>query len=202
MLFADEASFRQDPTLYQTWARRGCQPLVLTTGQRNTQKVFGAVDIRRPRVEFVVGEVMFSGQTYTAFLNSLARRYCRQEVFLVQDNAPYHDGPEVKAWLGEYGHRFHLVSLPKYSPESQRRRTHLALRAGECNPQSVFSQQTGIRRHVEWEIKGHRGTPGPDRRLHEALSLILYVPLLMRGYVAPRCILSAPLRSLPAWESQ
>jgi transposase len=117
LLFADEASFRQDPTLYQTWARRGCQPLVPTTGQRNTQKVFGAVDIRRPSVEFVVGEAMFNGQTYTAFLNSLAHRYRRQEVFLVQDNAPYHDGPEVKAWLGEYGHRFHLVSLPKYSPD-------------------------------------------------------------------------------------
>jgi transposase len=117
LLFADEASFRQDPTLHQTWARRGCQPLVPTTGQRNTQKVFGAVDIRRPRVEFIVGEAMFNGQTYTAFLNSLAHRYSRQEVFLVQDNAPYHDGPEVKAWLGEYGHRFHLVSLPKYSPD-------------------------------------------------------------------------------------
>jgi len=90
---------------------------VPTTGQRNTQKVFGAVDIRRPSVEFVVGEAMFNGQTYTAFLNSLAHRYCRQEVFLVQDNAPYHDGPEIQAWLGEYGHRFHLVSLPKYSPD-------------------------------------------------------------------------------------
>lgn len=117
MLFADEASFRQDPTLYQTWARRGSQPLVATTGQRNTQKVFGAVDIRQPGVHFVQGEAMFNGQTYTAFLNSLAHRYCRQEVFLVHDNAPYHHAPEVKAWLGDRGHRFHLVPLPKYSPD-------------------------------------------------------------------------------------
>lgn len=117
MLFADEASFRQDPTLYQTWARRGAQPLVPTTGQRNTQKVFGAVDIRRPRVYFIQGEEMFNGQSYTAFLNSLAQRYRRQEVFLVHDNAPYHDAPEVQAWLGHYEHRFHLVQLPKYSPD-------------------------------------------------------------------------------------
>jgi transposase len=75
------------------------------------------VDIRRPRVHFILGEEMFNGQTYTAFLNSLARSYSRQEVFLVQDNAPYHDAPEVKSWLGDYGHRFHLVSLPKYSPD-------------------------------------------------------------------------------------
>jgi len=103
--------------LYQTWARRGSQPLVPTTGQRNTQKVFGAVDIRRPAAHFVVGEARFNGETYTAFLDSLARHYRRQEVFLVQDNAPYHDGPEVKAWLGEHGRRFHLVPLPKYSPD-------------------------------------------------------------------------------------
>ena len=83
MLFADEASFRQDPTLYQTWARRGSQPRIPTTGQRNTQKVFGAVDIRRPRAYFIQGEEMFNGQTYTAFLNSLAHLYRRQEVFLV-----------------------------------------------------------------------------------------------------------------------
>lgn len=117
MLFADEASFRQDPTLYQTWARRGSQPLIPTTGQRNTQKVFGAVDIRGPEVYFVHGEAMFNGQTYTAFLNHLAQRYRRQEVFLIQDNAAYHQAPEVKEWLGAYGHRFHLVALPKYSPD-------------------------------------------------------------------------------------
>ena len=75
------------------------------------------MDIRRPGVHFVVGEAMFNGETYTAFLDSLARRYRRQEVFLVQDNAPYHDGPAVQAWLGEHGHRFHLVPLPKYSPD-------------------------------------------------------------------------------------
>ena len=54
---------------------RGCQPQVPTTGQRNTQKVFGAVNIRRLSVDFVVGEAMFTGETYTAFLNSLAHRY-------------------------------------------------------------------------------------------------------------------------------
>ena len=117
MLFADEASFRQDPTLYQTWARRGCQPLIPTTGQRNTQKVFGAVDLRRPKAYFVQGEAAFNGQTYAAFLNFVANSYRRQEVYLVHDNAPYHGASEVQQWLAVYGHRFHLVPLPKYSPE-------------------------------------------------------------------------------------
>jgi transposase len=117
LLFTDEASFRQDPTLYQTWARRGSQPLIPTTGQRNTQKVFGAVDIRRLKVHFIQGEAMFNSQSYAVFLHSLAQCYRSQEVFLIQDNAPYHQGPEVDQWLSEQRGRFHLVALPKYSPD-------------------------------------------------------------------------------------
>lgn len=60
---------------------------------------------------------MFNGQTYTRFLNSLAHCYPRQEVFLVQDNAPYHRAPEVQEWLQTHAEHMHLVALPKYSPD-------------------------------------------------------------------------------------
>jgi len=116
LLFGDEASFRQDPSLYQTWARRGHQPLIPTTGQRNTQKIFGAVELYRPRFHFGHGEV-FEGESYVAFLTGIAQRYRNQEVFFIHDNAPYHRAPEVRQWLSCYGKRFHLYALPAYSPE-------------------------------------------------------------------------------------
>ena len=116
MLFADEASFRQDPSLYQTWARRGHQPLIATTGQRNTQKIFGAVDLYRPGFHYQHGTV-FEGSSYTQFLNRLASRYRGQEVFLIHDNAAYHKATEVRQWLSCHGHGFHLCLLPPYSPE-------------------------------------------------------------------------------------
>jgi len=47
----DEASFRQTPTVYWTWARRGQQPQIPTRGQRNTQKILGAVGV--PKGDFV-----------------------------------------------------------------------------------------------------------------------------------------------------
>ena len=62
LLFADEASFRQDPSLYQNWARRGHQPLGPTTGQHNTQKVFGAVGLYRPKFYYQHGTV-FDGSS-------------------------------------------------------------------------------------------------------------------------------------------
>lgn len=43
IVFEDEVSLRQTPTLHATWARRGSQPQVPTRGERNTQKIFGAV---------------------------------------------------------------------------------------------------------------------------------------------------------------
>lgn len=74
------------------------------------------MDLYRPQFYYGLGEV-FEGQSYTAFLDGLAQRYRRQEVFLIQDNAAYHRAPEVREWLTCYGHRFHLCPLPKYSPE-------------------------------------------------------------------------------------
>jgi len=136
LLFGDEASFRQDPTLYRTWSHRGHQPLIPTTGQRNTQKIFGAVDLYRPRFYYAHGQV-FEGESYTIFLTALAQQYRRQEVFLVHDNAPYHKTPEVQEWLSCYGHRFHLCLLPPYSPRVQCRRTGVASRADACDPQSL-----------------------------------------------------------------
>ena len=41
----DEASFRQCPTLHQTWAPLNCRPEIPTRGERNTQKILGTVSL-------------------------------------------------------------------------------------------------------------------------------------------------------------
>lgn len=101
--------------MYQTWAPRGEQPLILTTGQRNTQKIFGAVALRQPGFHFRQ-DTVFNGETYTRFLAQLADRYPRRRVILIHDNVAYHRGPEVQGWLSLH-RRFEVVALPAYSPE-------------------------------------------------------------------------------------
>jgi transposase len=167
LLFADEASFRQDPTLYQTWSRRGCQPLIPTTGQRNTQKILGAVDLYRTRFYYGWGEV-FDGQTYTGFLSGLRECYPRQEVFLIQDNAAYHWAPEVQEWLERHGHRFHLVGLPRYSPD--------------------FNPVERIWHHVRMAATHNRYFPTKEEfvsTLHGALTDIQRYPEQIAGYMQP-----------------
>ena len=54
LLFGDEASFPQWGTLTYTWARRGQQPMVKTSGKRKGYKVFG-LSITSRDVSFMKG---------------------------------------------------------------------------------------------------------------------------------------------------
>ena len=67
IIYEDEASFRQTPTLHQTWAPLNSQPRIPTRGERNTQKILGAVSLNgqfvyRHQTEY------FNAQTYRRFL--------------------------------------------------------------------------------------------------------------------------------------
>jgi transposase len=68
ILFGDEASFAQWGSLGYTWARRGQQPVVQTSGKRRAYTVFGLI-------EFFSGQFFYTGLTgkfnsdsYIAFL--------------------------------------------------------------------------------------------------------------------------------------
>ena len=116
-MFEDEASFWLDGTLHQTWARIGAQPRVDTFGMRKTAHVFGAISLEeKPRFLYQFAPV-FNGHTFLDFLKLIARR-SRRKVFLVIDNAPFHNlGAKGKAWLAANRNRIELARLPPYSPE-------------------------------------------------------------------------------------
>lgn len=116
MIFTDEASFRQDSTLHATWSRVGHPPQVPVTGQRKSVKILGAVELYSARFLYRCDEV-FNAETYLAFLQGLARRYRRQGMILIQDNASYHKDGDVWAWFSENRHWLEAHQLPAYSPE-------------------------------------------------------------------------------------
>lgn len=116
LLFVDEASFRQDPTLYRTWARTGQQPQVPTTGQRNTQKFFGGVSLYNGHFSYR-HDVVFNAQTYILFLERLLKRYFPRKIHSIHDNASYHKKEEVKLWFKDNRRHFQAHELPPYSPE-------------------------------------------------------------------------------------
>lgn len=119
MIFEDEASFRQDATLYRTWSRRGQTPLVPVTGERKSVKIFGAVEVYSG--EFIYWpDHVFNGESYLDFLEErLVRRYYRPKrpVIYIHDNAPYHREERVLEWFAANASWLELKCLPAYSPE-------------------------------------------------------------------------------------
>lgn len=116
MIHADEASFRLDSTLHCTWARRGCQPEFPVTGQRQSAKIYGCVEVYSGRFLYH-RDTIFNASTYLGFLKKIARCYYPQPVIWIQDNAPYHKQKDVWQWFAANRDWWEVVNLPPYSPE-------------------------------------------------------------------------------------
>lgn len=167
IVYEDEASFRQTPTLYRTWARRGCQPQIPTRGQRNTQKVLGAVSV--PTGDFVWRHQSeyFNAQTYLSFVEGelLPHFYRRRHrVFLILDNASYHKKPEVLEYFAKHDRQLQMFLLPSYSPDfnATERLWHYTRMASTHNRyfdqpaalcQSLFTTFKDMQKHPE-KIQG------------------------------------------------
>lgn len=116
IVFVDEASFRQDPTLFRTWARCGHQPRVLTYGRRNTQHALGAVSLTDASFTYRFATPL-NGETYLTFLVQIVRVFGPEPVVLIADNARYHTHPDVVQWTDDHRDQITLRFLPPYSPE-------------------------------------------------------------------------------------
>ena len=167
IVFVDEASFRQSPTLHQTWAPRNQRPEIPTRGERKTQKVLGAVSLQGAQFSYRHQLEYFDQDTYRSFLEEVVLptyHRPRRRIYLIQDNASYHKAPEVWEWFREQRRRIEVFPLPKYSPEfnAQERlwqytRRHATHNRYFANPTelrtSLINTFTDMERHPE-KLKG------------------------------------------------
>jgi transposase len=116
LLFGDEASFPQWGTLTYTWARRGQQPRVKTSGKRKGYKVFGLIDYFTGRLFYQGQEGRLNSATYIAFLKGVLE-YTTQSILLIQDGARYHTSAATKAFFAQQAARLQVFQLPTYSPD-------------------------------------------------------------------------------------
>ncbi len=116
ILFGDEASFPQWGTLSYTWAKKGHQPVVKTSGIRKSYKVFGLIGYFSGRFFFSGHEGRLNSDSYAAFLKEVMKK-TRRHLILIQDGAPYHRSGTVKAFFEKYSRRITVYTLPSYSPD-------------------------------------------------------------------------------------
>ncbi len=116
ILFGDEASFPQWGTLTYTWAKRGEQPIIQTSGNRKSYKVFGLIDYFTGRFFSKSHEGKLNSESYIAFLQGVLSK-TRKHLVLIQDGAPYHKGKAVKEFFKLNAKRITVFQLPSYSPD-------------------------------------------------------------------------------------
>jgi transposase len=116
ILFEDEASFAQWGSLSYTWACRGRQPEVPTSGKRKGYKVFGAIEYFSGRLFSQGIEGRFQSESYQEFLQMILAQ-TTQHLFLIHDGARYHTSASTQAFLAAHSDRITAEPLPSYSPD-------------------------------------------------------------------------------------
>jgi transposase len=116
LLFGDEASFAQWGSLSYTWAPKGEQPEVRTSGKRKGYKVFGLIDYFSGRFFYKAHEGRFNSESYAAFLLDVLAQ-TRRHVVVIQDGARYHTSAAMKAFFEAHQARLTIEQLPSYSPD-------------------------------------------------------------------------------------
>jgi transposase len=116
ILFEDEASFAQWGSLSYTWARRGQQPEVQTSGKRKGYKVFGAIEYFSGRLFYQGIEGRFTSDSYHVFLHMILA-HTTEHLFLIHDGARYHTSKATQQFLETHRERITAHPLPSYSPD-------------------------------------------------------------------------------------
>ena len=116
LLFGDEASFAQWGSLSYTWASRGQQPEVPTSGKRRAYKVFGLIDYFSGRLFYKGHTGRFNSASYAAFLLDVLAQ-TRRHVVVIQDGARYHTSKAMQEFFDAHADRLLIEQLPAYSPD-------------------------------------------------------------------------------------
>ena len=116
ILFGDEASFAWWGSLSYTWAPRGQQPQVKTSGRRKGYKMFGAIEYFSGKLYHQGIEDKFNSSSYQVFLEYLLDQI-QGPIILIQDGARYHTSKDIQTFLEKHNDRLFVFRLPSYSPD-------------------------------------------------------------------------------------
>ncbi len=114
--FGDEASFALWGSLSYTWARKGQQPHVKTSGLRKGYKVFGAIDLFSGHLVYRGIQERFQSDSYQSFLLQLLAQ-TSGKIILIQDGARYHTSKSTRDFFAQHTDRLIVYQLPSYSPD-------------------------------------------------------------------------------------
>jgi len=117
LLFADECSVQQAPTVVKMWAPKGKTPIVKSPCGRKRQMIIGALEAKSGKVLSAFASSL-KAVVFIKFLKRMMREYKGAgRIYLVTDNARAHHAKIVQRFLARVSHKLEVIFLPPYSPE-------------------------------------------------------------------------------------
>jgi transposase len=116
VLCGDEASCAQWGSLSSTWAPKGQQPEVPTSGKRKAYKVFGLIDSFSGHLFYKAHAGRFNSESSKAFLLDVLSHTTRH-VVVIQDGARYHTSTAMQVFFETHAERLTIEQLPADSPD-------------------------------------------------------------------------------------
>ncbi len=120
---ADEAVYFADAVHpeYQTkpaygWVKAGSNPAVTTTAGRGRVNIHGALNLETFDTPFVEPTTVDGVSAVQLLAKIEARNPDKRIIHVIRDNAAYHKGPDIRAFLARPDCRIHLIQLPPYCP--------------------------------------------------------------------------------------
>jgi transposase len=146
---ADEAVYFSDAVHpeYQSkpshgWARKGSNPAIQTTSGRGRVNIHGALNLETFDESFVEPTTGDGISSVQLLAKIEARNTDKRIIHVIWDNAPYHKGPNVRAFLSRKNCRIHLIQLPPYCP-------HLNPPSRTCEHVLPGSDRKALGRHAQ-----------------------------------------------------
>ena len=118
ILFGDEASFPQWGSLTYTWAKKGKQPVVKTSGKRKAYKVFGLIEYFTGRLFCKAQESRFNSESYMGFLKEVLSS-TRKHLILIHDGAKYHTSVAMRTFFQQHSDRITVYKRTFILPRLQ-----------------------------------------------------------------------------------
>ena len=98
------------------WVKKGTNPTLKTTSGRARVNIHGALNLETFDTPFVA-PITVDGVSAVQLLAKIeARNQDKRIIHVIWDNAAYHKGPDVRAFLSRKNCRIHLIQLPPYCP--------------------------------------------------------------------------------------
>jgi transposase len=112
---ADEMILSSITTFQKIWLPAGEYPKIEVTSKRENRSFYGFLNIKTGREHAFIAEKQNMYQTVEV-LKKLRSSYPKQKIILFWDNAGWHRGSVVQAFL-EKDKNFEIIHFPPYAPE-------------------------------------------------------------------------------------